>query len=181
VHGFFYLRIDNTKDISGLEARQIEREKEEKRMNTSITVGQVLRKKGHGFYAIGPDATAYEALELMADKNVGALMVTDNGKLVGVFSERDYARKVILKGKASKSTTVREIMTGSPISVKPAMTLRECMVLMTHKRIRHLPILDNDVILGVISIGDVVNTIISEQESVIEELQEYIAGTGYRA
>ncbi len=150
-------------------------------MNTSITVGQVLRTKGHGFHAIAPDATAYDALELMADKNVGALMVTENGNLVGVFSERDYARKVILKGKASKSTTVREIMTSSPISVKPAVTLRECMVLMTHKRIRHLPVLDNNVILGVISIGDVVNAIISEQESTIEELQEYIAGTGYRA
>ena len=160
---------------------QVGQEKEVTRMNTSITVGQVLRTKGHGFYAIAPDATAYSALELMADKNVGALMVTENGKLVGVFSERDYARKVILKGKASKNTTVREIMTGSPISVKPVVTLRECMVLMTHKRIRHLPVLDNEVILGVISIGDVVNAIISEQESVIEELQEYIAGTGYRA
>jgi CBS domain-containing protein len=150
-------------------------------MNTSITVGQVLRTKGYGFHSIAPEATAYSALELMADKNVGALMVTENEKLVGVFSERDYARKVILKGKASKSTTVREIMTSSPISVNPAMTLRECMVLMTHKRIRHLPVLDNNVLMGVISIGDVVNTIISEQASVIEELQEYIAGTGYRA
>jgi CBS domain-containing protein len=168
----------NTFSLDEWQARQ---EKEVTRMNTSITVGQVLRKKGYGFHAIAPDATAYSALELMADKNVGALMVTDNGKLVGVFSERDYARKVILKGKASKSTTVREIMTSSPISVNPAMTLRECMVLMTNKRIRHLPVLDNDVIMGVISIGDVVNTIISEQESVIEELQEYIAGTGYRA
>jgi len=156
-------------------------EKEVMHMNTSITVGQVLRAKGHDSHAIAPDATAYSALELMADKNVGALMVSENGKLVGVFSERDYARKVILKGKASKSTTVREIMTSSPITVKPAMTLRECMVLMTQKRIRHLPVLDNDVILGVISIGDVVNAIISEQESTIEELQEYIAGTGYRA
>jgi CBS domain-containing protein len=156
-------------------------EKEVKLMNTSITVGQVLRTKGHGFHGIAPDATAYSALELMADKNVGALMVTEKGKLVGVFSERDYARKVILKGKASKSTTVREIMTSSPISVKPAVTIRECMEVMTQRRFRHLPVLDNDVILGVISIGDVVNTIISEQESVIEELQEYIAGTGYRA
>ena len=116
---------------AGYDVWRIGLEKEVKLMNTSITVGQVLRTKGHGFHAIAPDATAYDALELMADKNVGALMVTENGNLVGVFSERDYARKVILKGKASKSTTVREIMTSSPISVKPAVTLRECMVLMT--------------------------------------------------
>jgi CBS domain-containing protein len=150
-------------------------------MNTAITVGQVMRKKGYGFLGIGPQATAYDALEIMAEKNVGALLVIEGGLLIGVFSERDYARKVILKGRSSKSTTVREIMTGSPISVNPAMTLRDCMVVMTQNRIRHLPVLDNGAILGVISIGDVVNAVISEQESTIEELQEYIAGTGYRA
>jgi CBS domain-containing protein len=140
-----------------------------------------MRKKGYGYHGIGPGATAYDALEIMAEKNVGALLVVEGGSLIGVFSERDYARKVILKGKSSKSTTVREVMTGSPISIKPVMTLRDCMVTMTHNRVRHLPVLDNDVILGVISIGDVVNAIISEQESTIDELQEYIAGTGYRA
>jgi len=149
-------------------------------MNT-ITVGQVMRKKGYGYHGIGPGATAYDALEIMAEKNVGALLVIEGGKLIGVFSERDYARKVILKGKSSKNTTVREVMTGSPITVGPAMTLRDCMVMMTRNRVRHLPVQDNDVLLGVVSIGDVVNAIISEQESTIEELEEYIAGTGYRA
>ena len=148
-------------------------------MYTSITVGQVLRAKAYGFHSIAPDATAYSALELMADKNIGALMVMENGKLIGVFSERDYARKVILKGKASKSTTVREIMTSSPISVKPAMTLRDCMVLMSQKHIRHLPVMDNDVLLGVVSNRDVVKTIISDQESTIEKLENYIGGTEY--
>ncbi len=150
-------------------------------MYTSITVKQVLRTKGHGFLAIGPEATAYDALELMADKNIGALLVVDNGRLIGVFSERDYARKVILKGKSSKNTPVRELMSSPPISVASDTTLRDCMVLMTDKRIRHLPVLDNGALMGVVSIGDVVHTIISEQESTIEELQEYIAGTGYRA
>jgi CBS domain-containing protein len=115
----------------------------------------------------------------MADKNIGALVVMENEKLVGVFSERDYARKVILKGKASKSTTVREIMTSSPISIKPAMTLRDCMILMSKNHIRHLPVMDKDVLLGVMSSRDVVNTIISDQETTIEKLENYIAGTEY--
>jgi CBS domain-containing protein len=150
-------------------------------MNTSITVGQVLRAKGYGYHAISPDATAYSALELMADKNIGALMVMDNERLVGVFSERDYARKVILKGKASKSTTVREIMTGSPISIRPSMTLWESMVLMSQNHIRHLPVVDNDVLLGVLSNRDVVNKLISDYESTIEKLENYISGNEYTA
>ncbi len=150
-------------------------------MPTKILVGQVLKKKGHGFHSIGPKATAYEALEMMAEKNVGALPIVENGRLIGMFSERDYARKVILKGKSSKGITVGEIMTGSPISIGPAMTLRDCMVVMTHNRIRHLPVVEHDTILGVLSIRDVVTAIIAEQESTIEELQDYVAGTGYRA
>lgn len=149
-------------------------------MNT-ITVKQVLRSKGQGFAAIGPEATAYDALELMEEKNIGALLVVDSGRLVGVFSERDYARKVILKGKSSKNTAVRELMSAPPICVKAETTLRECMVLMTENRVRHLPVLTDGVLTGVVSIGDVVNAIISDQESTIEELEEYIAGTGYRA
>jgi CBS domain-containing protein len=117
----------------------------------------------------------------MAEKNIGALLVVDGGKLVGVFSERDYARKVILKGKSSKHTHVRELMSAPPIYVDLKTSLHECMVLMTNKHIRHLPVVDQGTLLGVLSIGDVVNTIISEQESTIGELQEYIAGTGYRA
>ncbi len=150
-------------------------------MYSQITVGQVLRAKGHGFHAVGPEITAYDALEIMAEKNVGALLVVEGGRLIGVFSERDYARKVILKGKSSRNTVVREIMSSPPISVSTGTSLRECMILMTNNRIRHLPVKEHDVLLGVLSIGDVVNTIISEQESTIEELEEYIAGTGYRA
>ncbi len=150
-------------------------------MSTTITVGQVLKSKGYGFHGIGPDATAYDALELMEQKNVGALLVVEAGALLGVFSERDYARKVILKGRSSKTTTVRDIMSGQPIAVQPDLPLQECMVLMTRNRVRHLPVVNNGVIMGVISIGDAVNAIISEQESTIEELEEYIAGTGYRA
>ena len=150
-------------------------------MYTSITVGQVLRTKGHGFMTIGPIASAFDALEIMEEKNVGALLVVENGRLIGVFSERDYARKVILKGKSSKNTLVRDIMSNAPITVSLATSLRDCMVLMTDKHIRHLPVIENDAIMGVLSMRDVVNTIISDQESTIEELEEYIAGTGYRA
>lgn len=150
-------------------------------MSTTMTAGQVVKIKGHGFHGIGPDATAYHALEVMEEKNVGALLVVEDGALLGVFSERDYARKVVLKGRSSKTTTVRDIMSGTPIAVKPDVSLQECMVLMTRNRVRHLPVLSNGVIMGVISIGDAVNAIISEQESTIEELEEYIAGTGYRA
>jgi CBS domain-containing protein len=150
-------------------------------MNTTITVSQVVKKKGQGFHGIGPEATAYDALEVMAEKNVGALLVVEEGRLAGIFSERDYARKVILQGKSSKNTTVRELMSSPPISVVPETSLRECMVLMTNERIRHLPVITNGMLTGVVSIGDVVNAIISEQETTIEELEEYIAGTGYRA
>ncbi len=149
-------------------------------MYSSITVNQVLRKKGHGFHAIGPETSAYDALEIMAEKNVGALLVVECGRLVGVFSERDYARKVILRGRSSKNTTVRELMSSPPISVGLDTSLQDCMVLMTKNHVRHLPVMDHDVLMGVVSIGDVVNTIISEQEATIVELEEYIAGTGYQ-
>ncbi len=148
-------------------------------MYNSITVRQVLQAKGHGFWAVGPLTTAYEALETMEDKEVGALLVIENGKLVGVFSERDYARKVILKGKSSKTTTVGELMSRPPICAKPEMTMRDCMVLMTNNHIRHLPVLDKGVLIGVVSIGDVVNTIINEQEAAIDDLEKYISGDEY--
>jgi CBS domain-containing protein len=150
-------------------------------MYSSISAGQVLQTKGHGFIAIGPEASAFDALEVMEEKNVGALLVVEDGRLVGVFSERDYARKVILKGRSSKSTTVREIMSGSPVTVGLATSLRDCMVLMAGKHIRHLPVVENGALRGVLSMRDVVNAIISDQQSTIEELEEYIAGTGYRA
>jgi CBS domain-containing protein len=148
-------------------------------MYTAITVSQVLRSKGQGFHAVGPEATAYDALEIMADKNIGALLVVEDGRLIGVFSERDYARKVILKGKSSKGTTVRELMSSPPISVGMDASMQDCMVLMTINRIRHLPVVDHDLLRGVVSIGDVVNTIMSEQEKAIADLENYIAGNEY--
>ncbi len=147
-------------------------------MHTSITVGQVLRSKGQGFWYVSPEMTAYEALEIMADKNVGALLVVEGGRLAGVFSERDYARKVILKGKSSKSTEVRELMTSPPICIGPEKTIHECMVVMTKNHIRHVPVVDPRGLIGVVSIGDIVNSIISDQEAKIEELESYIS-VGY--
>jgi len=150
-------------------------------MINAITVGQVLRKKGNGFHAISPESTAYEALEIMSERNIGALLVVENGTLAGVFSERDYARKVILEGKSSKETTVRELMSTPAITVDLKQSLRDCMVLMNQSCIRQRPVLDKNILMGIVSIRDVVDTIISSQESTIEELEEYIAGTGYRA
>ncbi len=140
-------------------------------MNSPLTVGQVLRSKGHLYWYIAPSATVYEALELMAEKNVGALLVMHRDVLVGVFSERDYARKVILKGKSSKHTEVRELMTSPPICIESDKTIRECMVIMTNNHIRHVPVMDRGMLTGLVSIGDIVNTIISEQETMIEDLE----------
>ena len=145
----------------------------------TLTVSQVLKAKGHGFHAVGPEATAYDALEIMAEKNVGALLVIEDGRLAGVFSERDYARKVILKGKSSKNTKVRELMSSPPITVNSQTSLRDCMVLMTQCHVRHLPIIDSGVLMGVLSIGDVVNAVISEQATEINDLENYIAGNEY--
>ncbi|NTW59039.1 MAG: CBS domain-containing protein [Nitrospirae bacterium] len=145
-------------------------------MYSTKTVHDILLKKGHGYLAIPRDATTYAALEVMADHNVGALLVLDEGKLVGIFSERDYARKVILKGKSSRSTTVGELMSSPPICASPATTLQECMELMTSNNIRHLPITEAGVISGIVSLGDVVKTIIRTQEVTINQLEEYISG-----
>ena len=140
------------------------------------TVAQLLRSKPHGVLSITPDTAVFHALELMADKNVGALLVLDGDSLVGIFSERDYARKVILVGKSSKETAVREIMSSHVLYVRPQQTIQDCMALMTDKHVRHLPVLDERRVIGVISIGDVVKSIISEQEFMIEQLQNYISG-----
>lgn len=148
-------------------------------MFTAITVKHVLRRKGNGYWGIAPEATAYEALEMMADKGVGALLVIDDKKLVGVFSERDYARKVILKGKSSKTTAVSDLMSSPPITASPELTLHDCMRLMTDNHVRHLPVLQHGTLIGVVSIGDVVNAIISEQAGEIEELENYIAGNEF--
>lgn len=139
-------------------------------------VTEILKTKGHDVWTVSPDSTVYDALQVMADKNVGALMVLERDEVVGVFSERDYARKVILKGKASKDTLVREIMSTELVWVRPDQTIEVCMNLMTNKRIRHLAVLDEGRLVGVISIGDVVKAIISEQEFTIQQLEHYITG-----
>lgn len=150
-------------------------------MYSTVTIGQVLHTKGRGFFAISPHASVYDALEMMADKDVVALLVVEDGRLVGVFSERDYARKVILKGRSSKSTTVAELMSCPPICAGPALTLRDCVALMINNHIRHLPIVDNGVIIGLVSIGDVVKTVISEQDTAIQALENYVTGNDYGA
>ncbi len=140
------------------------------------TVRQLINKKGNEVWSIQADATIFEALELMSDKGVGALIVFDQNQLAGIFSERDYARKVILKGKSSHDTRISEIMTRQVICVRPEQTMTDCMALMTDKHIRHLPVLEGDKVIGVISIGDVVKEIISAQEFLIEQMENYITG-----
>jgi CBS domain-containing protein len=140
------------------------------------TVRQLLARKGHIVHHIGPDATVLDALRRMAQVDVGALVVLDDGEVVGVISERDYARKVILKGKHSKDTRVREIMDDKPICICSSQSIEDCMQLMTDKRTRHLPVVENGQIAGIISIGDVVKVIIADREMTIEELQQYIQG-----
>lgn len=140
------------------------------------TVDRLLEAKGYDIWSITPDASVYEAVKLMADKAIGALLVLESGKLVGIISERDCTRKVILKERAPKDTLVREIMTPDVISVRPDHSVEECMALVTAKRIRHLPVLAGDRLLGIVSIGDLVKGIISEREFMIQQLENYIKG-----
>jgi CBS domain-containing protein len=139
----------------------------------SVTVRDMLRGKS-GVYSVGPGDTVYDALRLMADKNIGAVLVRSDQKLEGIFSERDYARKVILLGKTSKETLVKEIMTTSVISIEPDWTADQCMALMTDKRVRHLPVIEHARVIGVISIGDVVRAVVDDQQFTINSLQRYI-------
>jgi CBS domain-containing protein len=140
------------------------------------TIDSILRLKGHQYWSVAPTATVYEAIEKMSEKGVGALLVMSEGKLAGIISERDYARKVILKDRSSKHTQVREIMTAPVITVTPGHNLEDCMRTMTENRIRHLPVVDRDQVVGVVSIGDLVNWIITAHEETIGHLQSYIAG-----
>ncbi len=144
------------------------------------TIAQVLQEKGRAVWSIAPDATVYAALESMAEKGIGALLVLAGDELVGIISERDYARKVVLKGRFSKDTRVREIMSAEVLYVYPEQTIEDCMALMTAKRVRHLPVLADDKLVGVISIGDVVKAVIADQEFMIEELEKYITGNRTR-
>jgi CBS domain-containing protein len=141
-------------------------------------VRNILDGKGsRQVFSVEPSTIVYHAIEIMADKNIGGLLICENGKLVGIFTERDYARKLILKGKSSKDTTIGELMTKSPFTVTMDSSIEECMEMMSNKRIRHLPVVDGDgKVVGVISIGDVVTFIIQEQKSTIDHLQSYIAG-----
>ena len=140
------------------------------------TVEQVLEGKAHKLLSISPEATVFDALKVMAERDVGALVVLEDEKLIGIFSERDYARKIILHGKSSRDTKVRDIMTTRVVCVQPRQVVEECMALMTEKRVRHLPVVDGKKVIGVISIGDVVKEMLSEQKFIIEQLEQYIMG-----
>lgn len=140
------------------------------------TVKQLLDSKGHEVWSVSPGASVFEAIEIMADKGVGALMVLENKKPVGIVSERDYARKVVLKERASRETAVREIMTTDVVYARPDQSVEHCLAVMTEKRIRHLPVLDGGELVGVVSIGDLVKAVIAEQRQVIQQLEHYISG-----
>jgi CBS domain-containing protein len=139
------------------------------------SVKQLLQGKGHDVWSIGPEASVYDAIEKMAQGEVGALVVLEGESLVGLMSERDYARKVVLQGRSSRDTKIKDIMTTRVAYARPDQSVEDCMAMMTEKRIRHLPVMDGDKLLGVISIGDLVKFIIEEQKHVIEQLEQYIS------
>jgi CBS domain-containing protein len=145
-------------------------------MEIAGSVGAILAHKGSAVWSIAPNATVFDAIQLMADKNVGALPVIENGGLVGIISERDYTRKVILKGKSSKETPVKDIMTQELLTAHSGDSVTECMHVMTEKRVRHLPVVEGGQMIGLISIGDLVRRIISAQTATIDNLEKYITG-----
>jgi CBS domain-containing protein len=141
-----------------------------------MTVKHILQQKGRTLWTIDPDATVFDALANMAEKDVGSLVVVDRGKLIGIITERHYSRKVILMGKTSPTTLVREIMERNVVHVRPDQPVELCMALMTERRVRHLPVLEGDRVIGIVSIGDLLKSIISKQKFVIDELEHYIHG-----
>ena len=145
-------------------------------MKTSGTVGILLHHKGAAVWSVAATATVFEAIRILAEKNIGALPVMDGDQLLGIFSERDYTRKVALEGKNSRATLVREVASRPAVSVTPQHTIEECMRLMSNRHIRHLPVLEDGKVTGMISIGDLVNWIISAQTSTLEQMEAYIAG-----
>jgi CBS domain-containing protein len=146
---------------------------------TMLKVKDILKTKDNNVWSISPQETAYKALEIMAAKNIGALMVIHDGQLVGIFSERDYARKVILKGKSSKETSVGELMTTTVYSIAPNKSIEENMAIMSASHSRHMPVIEDDTLIGVVSLGDIVNSIITSQKIEIQDLKNYIAGGEY--
>jgi CBS domain-containing protein len=138
------------------------------------TIGRILQRKGQAAWTVSPDTMVYDALKLMAEKDVGALLVLDGGQLVGIISERDYARKVILREKSSLKTPVRAIMSDRVVCVQPAQSIAECMTLMTEKRVRHLPVLVEDEVVGIVSIGDLLKAALEEKDALIRELEGHI-------
>jgi len=140
------------------------------------TIGDILSHKGRQVWSVGPEATVLDAIKLLAEKNVGALLVLREGHLVGIISERDYTRKVVLKGKSSRDTPVQDILSGRVISVTAAHTVEEAMRLMTENKVRHLPVLEGNTVIGIVSIGDLVSRVITVQSSTIQQLNTYITG-----
>ena len=145
-------------------------------MKLQDSVGVILKHKGSQVFSVSPDVTVYEALEKLAEKDIGALVVMDGSTLVGILSERDYVRKVYIKGRSSRETMVHEIMSSPCVSVTPSTTVDECMRCMTDERCRHLPVVDDGKVVGVVSIGDLVNWIITAQDVTIHQLENYISG-----
>jgi len=137
-------------------------------------VRNILQSKKEKFCTVGPEITVYEAIEMMCEKNIAAILITENGKLEGIFTERDYARKVVLKGKSSKATLIGELMSRNPYNISSENTVEECMSMMNEKMIRHLPVVDNGNLVGVVSVGDLIRFIIEEQRGIIEHLENYI-------
>ncbi len=145
-------------------------------MKSSVPISALLHHKSTAVWTITPEATVFEAIKLMAEKNIGSLLVMSGNELVGLFTERDYTRKIALHGKTSKATKVQEILSYKVISTAPDNTVEECMKLMTENRVRHLPVLQEGKVIGIVSIGDLVNWTISAQDAAIDQMQQYIAG-----
>jgi CBS domain-containing protein len=149
------------------------------RRHPMTMINQLLKVKGHDYFSVGPEETVYGAIEKMAEKNVGSVLVMDGATLVGIFTERDYARNLVLKGRSSPQTLVRDIMSTQVAYVAPYDTVEDCMALMTERRLRHLPVVEDEAVVGVISIGDLVKSIIDDQRFTINQLETYISGEVY--